>query len=214
MIFFLVVLVVLAALVFYQLHQTKRYEDCNEKDRAKLRAAIEADPRNVGAYELLGDSYRQSKQLELACDWYKRALRFDVDETNTGIRYKLEQVQMDIEQAKAGFLSQPETWKRTKRVAAEVLFCQRCGSPNPPHRSRCEVCGDLLLQASIFDSFKEHWRDPQTKKGLIVIGVNCVFFTVLFTLLFRLPPMLSGILVASSFAAIVFVYLQRIDGSR
>jgi tetratricopeptide (TPR) repeat protein len=206
--------IALVALLGYHLRQTKRWENCNEQDRAKLRAAIEADPKNIGAYELLGDSYRQSKQLDQACDWYKRALRFDVDETNHNVRYKLEHVQMEIEQAKAGFFSQPETWKRSKRVAAEVLFCQRCGASNPPHRSRCEVCGDLLLQATIVESIKEHWHDPHTKKALIVIALNCVFFTGVATLIFQLPAMLSGIIVISSFTAIVFVYLQRIDGSR
>lgn len=214
MTFFAFAGVALVAMLVYHLYQTKRWEVCNEQDRAKLRAAIEADPKNIGAYELLADSYRQSKQLEQACDWYKRALRFDVGETNHNVRYKLEHVQMEIEQAKAGFFSQPETWKRNKRVAAEVLFCQRCGASNEPNRSRCEVCGDLLLQANILDSFKEHWQDPHTKKALIVIALNCVFFVGLAALIFRLPAMLSGILVFSSFVAIVFVYLQRIDGSR
>jgi tetratricopeptide (TPR) repeat protein len=214
MLFLWAAIIALAAVVAHKVNQNRRWEECNEQDRARLRAAIEADPKNLGAYELLGDSYRQSNKLEQACDWYKRALRFDVAETNHTVRYKLEQVQMDIDKSKAGFFSIPETWLRTKRIAAEVLFCPQCGASNLPHRTRCEVCDEILLQSSIIGSARELWHDPRSRKALIVIALNCLFFSVLISIMFSLPPIFAGVLLAASFIATAFIYLQRIDGSR
>lgn len=213
MIFLWFVILVVVAMVLHRVRQSIHWEQLNVEDRAKLRAAIDADPKNIGAYELLGDSLRQSGRLEDACEWYKRALRFDVDETNRQVRYKLERAQKDIERRKAAFLGIPQSWKLNTRIASEVLFCRRCGTPNPPYRARCEVCEDLLMRDSYLEAVRELWNEGSLGKFALIAALNSLFLSVLLALIFKLPTLESASIGVAAFVAITIVLMQRLNGN-
>jgi len=200
----LIVGIAIAGALWARGEAARREHARGEAHREALRRLIARDPRNIGAHEALGDSFRDADRLEEAQAAYHGALEAGADRFLDGsARAKLRGIDRERRARLEG--RQP-----LHSLADELYFCRRCGAPNPPDARACESCGETVG----CDSFREALRDPgvrqATLESAVMLGVALLCFQV-----FTLLPLLAQ---ASVFVATACVaawrLLRAIEGRR
>ncbi len=202
--FFLAALLLgIAGYVLGRIVTARRAEARDEEQRAGYRRRIAQDPKNIGAYEALGDSLRRAGRLDEARDVYLGALDAGSDDhVQDTTRYKLKRVDEDIRTRARGGSRVP--------VVREMEFCPRCGAPNAPERRHCETCRALLPLPSFWDALRDKEVLRSSLEGVCMI----VIVLVLVRLLSFLPIEIQGLLIISTAIVAAWRILQSVEGRR
>lgn len=198
----------LAGYVWWRIAMARRAEAWEESQRAGYRRRIAEDPKNIGAYEALGDSLHRAGRLEEARDAYLSALDAGSDASVLDkTRYKLRLVDDDL-RARA----QTQGRRASGRVLREreLEFCAQCGAPNPPQRRHCELCGALLPFDSYWDALRNRELLRASLEGLSILAVVGVVLTVFGFL----PLDVKGAILIAAVIVVAWRLLKAIEGQR
>lgn len=193
-----------AGYCWWRLATARRAEAWEEGLRDGYRLGISKDPKNVGAYEALGDSLRRAGRLPEAHDAYLGALDAGSDgSVQDRTRYKIAQMDRDI-RAQA----QRRGGARASRPDAELIFCRQCGAPNPPGRRRCEICHVALP----FHTFREALMSRDVQIASLEGACIIVILFLLLHAFYFLPLEIKGVVAMSTIIVSGWRFLRAIEG--
>ena len=102
--------------------EAKLKDNLDEAEIAKYQEAVRTHPGNPHAHSLLGDTYRQIGDLELAIEQYQAAVT--IDSSLKQERYWLERLRAEVE-----------------RRERKEMCCPQCGEVRPKGAPVCPACG-------------------------------------------------------------------------
>lgn len=205
MAYFLSALVLgVASYLWWRLEAARRAEAWEEGLRDGYRLRIAQDPKNLGAYESLGDSLRHAGRLSEAHDAYLGALDAGSEQSALDrTRYKIAQLDRDI-RAQA----QSQGSGRAARPEPELVFCRQCGSPNPPLRRRCESCHAALP----FHTFREALMSRDVQIASLESACIIIVLLIVLRVFYFLPLEIKGVVAISTTIVSGWRFLRAIEG--
>lgn len=189
---------------WWRLEAARRTEAWEERLRDGYRLRAARDPKNVGAYEALGDSLRRAGRLSEAHEAYLGALDAGSDDSVLDrTRYKIEQLDRDLRaQAQRGGAG------RTATAEPEMVFCRQCGAANPPLRRRCENCHVALP----FHTFREALASRDVQLASLEGACIVVILFILLRVFYFFPREIKGVVTISTIAVSGWRFLRAIEG--
>ena len=202
--FLLAVMLALAGYVWWRLEAARRAEAWEESLRDGYRLRIAKDPKNVGAYEALGDSLRRAGRLPEAHEAYLGALDAGGDDSVLDrTRYKIAQLDREIRA-----LAQSQGGRRAAVPESEMVFCRQCGASNPPLRRRCENCHVALP----FHTFREALASRDVQIASLESACIIVILVVLLRVFYFFPLEIKGVVAMSTIIVSGWRFLRAIEG--
>jgi tetratricopeptide (TPR) repeat protein len=197
----LVLALVLAGYVWMRVAQARGAESDRERTREGYRRMIARDPRNVGAYEALGDSLRQAGRLAEARDCYQQALASCGEGIpDAQIHYKIRHVDLTLQERVFGAPS-PDR---------ELVLCPQCGATNPPSQRVCETCNTTMP----YRQFREALRDKEIQRATWECAAVCLVLAVVLFVFQSLELDVKGVLVMAAIIVMAWRFLQAIGPKR
>lgn len=129
----------------YRLFNQGSIKEILEEEAQKCRAAIQADPRNWGAHELLAKTLYNMGDIHTAIDEMRLAL----------------QLFPDLENAKY-CIREWEAEKREKNTG--IAVCPHCGTENESGRTWCRKCENKIIRYN-----EKPWYIQMGLKGVMTI---------------------------------------------
>lgn len=202
--FLLVAFLSVASYVWWRLESARRAEAWEEKQRDDHRLRITKDPKNVGAYEALGDSLRRAGRLDEAHEAYLGALDAGSDESVLDrTRYKIAQLDRDL-RAQA----QSRGGNRAAKPEPEIVFCRQCGEANPPLRPRCANCHAALP----FHTFREALMNRDVQIASLESACILVVLLIVLRVFYFFPLEIKGVVTISTVIVCGWRFLRAIEG--
>ncbi|MGO8671349.1 MAG: hypothetical protein ACLQVD_08315 [Capsulimonadaceae bacterium] len=195
----IVVIVVLMAWTWWRLGLRKRELQRASAERESLLRRIEKDPKNLGAYEALGDNFLRLRRIQEAVQAYLAALelaRVDGADVKSEyqIKYKLRQI--EIGQAAV----QPFD---PNAVRIENVLCRSCGASNAPDSQRCETCGSVLLTNTFSNAFRLTFQVPHERQAMLETAIMIAVILLIVSFVSILPNDFKGLLAVSASITLV-----------
>ncbi|MDQ2686525.1 MAG: hypothetical protein M3Y28_01515 [Armatimonadota bacterium] len=202
--FLLAVFLGVAGYVWWRLEAARRTEAWEEKQRDDHRLRIAKDPKNVGAYEALGDSLRRAGRLDEAHEAYLGALDAGSDESVLDrTRYKIAQLDRDL-RAQA----QLRGGSRAAKLEPEIVFCRQCGEGNLPLRPRCANCHAALP----FHTLREALMNRDVQIASLESACILVVLLIVLRVFYFFPLEIKSVVTMSAIIVSGWRFLRAIEG--
>jgi len=171
-----------------RLADAKLKESLDEAEIAKFQEAVRTHPGNPHAHSLLGDTYRQIGDPELAIEQYQAAVT--IEPSLKQERYWLERLRAEVE-----------------RRERKEMSCPHCGEVRPKSSAACPECGRAY---STLETWAHAYRVMGPGERAAVGGLVLGALAIIAATALLAPRAFRVIAVVALFAGPIAIIIQSV----